>query len=273
MAKIPPQPSPELSTDAHWEAWGRRDPYFGVITLPQFRRDAMTSEAREEFFLSGRQHAQFVMDVSRQFVDPAFAPKSILEFGCGVGRVLVAFAEIAPKAVGVDISPSMLAEARRNCDEHGRSGVELRSADDRLSAVTETFDLVHTFIVLQHIPVDRVRVILDSLVSRIAPRGIGAIHLVYSRMGFAPHNGLAPPPPPPPVPEPKPAWGLRREPAPPPPPANAPPPDPEIQMNPYHMNEALFALQRAGILRFHVEFTDHGGELGAFLFFQRPAAP
>ena len=44
-----------------------------------------------------------------------------------------------------------------------------------------------------------------------------------------------------------------------------------MQMNPYHMNEALFAIQRAGMSRLHAEFTDHSGELGVFLFFQKPA--
>jgi hypothetical protein len=46
--------------------------------------------------------------------------------------------------------------------------------------------------------------------------------------------------------------------------------DPEIQMNPYNMNEILFLIQQRGIVRFQIEFTDHGGELGVFLFFQMP---
>jgi hypothetical protein len=46
--------------------------------------------------------------------------------------------------------------------------------------------------------------------------------------------------------------------------------DPEIQMNPYNVNQILFAMQSTGISRFHTEFTDHGGELGVFIFFQTP---
>ena len=49
-----------------------------------------------------------------------------------------------------------------------------------------------------------------------------------------------------------------------------PPHDPEIQMNPYNVNELFFKLQSVGIHKFHVEFTDHGGELGLFLYFQKP---
>ncbi len=43
-----------------------------------------------------------------------------------------------------------------------------------------------------------------------------------------------------------------------------------MQMNPYNLREILFCLQRFGVQRFYAEFTDHGGELGVFLFFQKP---
>ena len=57
----------------------------------------------------------------------------------------------AERVVGVDVSPSMLAEARRNCDARGARNVELLAAD-RLGTLAPEFDLVHSFIVLQHIP-------------------------------------------------------------------------------------------------------------------------
>ena len=37
-----------MSTDDAWEQWGRRDPYFGVITHAKFRRADMTKEALDE---------------------------------------------------------------------------------------------------------------------------------------------------------------------------------------------------------------------------------
>lgn len=50
----------------------------------------------------------------------------------------------------------------------------------------------------------------------------------------------------------------------------APPADPEMLMNPYNLSELAFMLQTAGVASFSVEFTDHGGELGVFLFFRKP---
>ena len=47
--------------------------------------------------------------------------------------------------------------------------------------------------------------------------------------------------------------------------------DPEMQMNYYNVSELMFIMQRAGVQRYHAEFSDHGGALGVFLFFHKPS--
>src|ERR1700681_1933935 len=139
------EPTLDMSTDSAWEEWGRRDPYFGVITNPKFRRSEMNEDAKREFFESGGTHAQYVLATIRKHINPEFAPLKVLDFGCGVGRLLVPFARIAEDVVGLDVSPSMLEEARRNCDERHLRNVRLLQCDDYLSTVTDTFDLIHSF--------------------------------------------------------------------------------------------------------------------------------
>lgn len=271
--------APDLpaSTDADWEEWGRRDPYFGVITDPRFRKGAMTDEAKREFLASGEKHVAYVMAMIRKHIDAGFAPRSVLDFGCGVGRILLPFAQIAPEVVGLDVSPSMLREAQRNLDTAGATNVRLLASDDELLCLghAATFDLVHSFIVFQHIPPDRGRAIFTKLLARVAPGGVGAIHFSYftdtatiaaaknaawaAAQAAAAAAALE-------APVPKPT-AVRPGPAAPP-----PEPDPEMQMNPYPLNELLFATQRSGVHRLHAEFSDHGGELGIFLFFQRTGA-
>jgi SAM-dependent methyltransferase len=185
-------------------------------------------------------------------IDPQFGPKRILDFGCGVGRLLVPFARVAEEVVGVDVSPSMLEEARRNCEERQLRNVSLLPSDDDLTALSGTFDLVHSFIVFQHIPVQRGRAIFGKLLQHLRPGGVGAIHLTYSKTHFASTHGVAP------QALPSPATKSQLI------PTDA---DPEMQMNPYNMNEILFLLQCDGAQRIYVEFSDHGGELGVFLFF------
>jgi SAM-dependent methyltransferase len=244
--------SSDMSTDAAWEEWGRRDPYFGVITDPRFRRSRIDEDAEREFFASGGPYVQHVLTKIRKHINPEFVPRSVLDFGCGVGRLLGAFAAIAEDVVGVDVSKSMLQEASRNCNRLGLHNVRLLQSDDDLSQVTGTFDLVHSFIVFQHIPVERGRAIFGKLLRYIRPGGVGAIHLTYSKTRYAATYGVAPPE----LPLPQAAAPVT---------PNAT--DPEMQMNPYNLNSILFLMQCRGVQEFHVEFSDHGGELGAFLFF------
>jgi SAM-dependent methyltransferase len=244
-----------MSTDIAWEEWGTRDPYFGVITDPKFRRSEINDKIRQEFFETGESHVHGILSTIRKHIEPGFAPRSILDFGCGVGRLLAPFARIADEVIGLDVSPSMLLEARRNCDEFGLRNVKLLASDDSLSALTGSFDFIHSCIVFQHIPVGRGRAIFAKLLQHLRPGGIGAIQVTYSKTRFASTHGVAPS-----LPNTMPAPGASAE-------LIASGRDPEIQMNPYNMNEILFLMQCRGVQQFHVEFSDHGGELGVYLFF------
>lgn len=250
----------EMNTDSAWEAWGRQDPYYGVITNPKFRQSELTAEARKEFFDSGYAHAEYVMLMIRQHIDPNFQPRSILDFGCGVGRLVVPFAKLAAEVVGMDVSSAMLLEAKKNCDEQGIDNVQLLVSNDEISLLGRQFDLIHSYIVFQHIPPERGRTIFGKLLRHIPVGGIGAIHFCYSKSHYEETHGVAPQPAPPAE-----SATVQETLVPNPLPQSA---DPEMQMNSYHMNEVLFLLQKAGVSRFHAEFTDHGGELGVFVFFQ-----
>jgi len=264
-----------MSTDAEWERWGQRDPYFSVLTDPKFRRANLTEGLRSEFLATGRAHADYVLGICRSRIDPAFAPARILDFGCGVGRVLIPFARDAKEAVGLDVSPAMLAEAERNCVEVGMTNVRLLLSDDELSALDGKFDLVHSCIVLQHIEPTRGRAIFERLVERIAPGGIGALHVTFAWDAHGETFGR-PPPEPPPRPLSRlqrllaPIRSALRRPTPAPALPEQPPPDPEMQMNYYELNDLLYLIRRGGAERIHAEYTDHGGALGVFLFFKIP---
>jgi SAM-dependent methyltransferase len=256
MPEIINENAPDLSTDHAWEEWGRRDPYFGVITDRRFRRSEITELSKREFFESGSNHVNYVMQTIQRIIAPDFVPRTVLDFGCGVGRTLIPFAKIAQQVVGADVSASMLQEARRNCDAHQLTNVNLMVSDDSVSLMTDEFDLVHSFIVFQHIPPERGRLIFRNLLDRIAPAGVAAIHVLYSKIQYADTFGIAPvsisSAPRQPVPQP--VQSVK----------------PEMQMNPYVMNELFFFMQGKGVQRFYSEFSDHGGELGLFIFFQMP---
>ena len=264
-----------MDTDVEWEKWGKYDPYFAVITDEKFRSQNLTEKAKMEFFESGRSDINFVLDICRCHFDQSFSPKKVLDFGCGVGRLVIPFAEIAEHVVGVDVSDSMLKEARKNCNEYAVQNVTLLKSDDNLSFLDGEFDLIHSVIVFQHIPIERGRRIFTNLLNHLKERGICAIQITYSNAFFRESHGV----PPAELPIKKLKNKVKRcvwscmeivkrlvsSPV----ISESPRQDPEMQMNPYNVNELFFLIQSAGIHNIYLTFTDHGGDLGVYLFFQK----
>ena len=169
-----------MGTDRDWENWGRSDPYFGVLSDERYRSGSMSEDDRAIFFRSGEQHVQALLDVIRKRFDPAFTPRKSLDFGCGVGRLLIPLARASERATGVDVSASMLAEARRNCDAIGIDNVDLVGSDDCLSQVHGEYDLIHSHIVFAHIPSARGHALIEELARRVGNRGFIAIQVLYA---------------------------------------------------------------------------------------------
>lgn len=169
-----------MGTDRDWENWGRTDPYFGVLSLESYRGDNLSEENRVAFFRSGEEHVEFLLGTIRTRFKPDFVPDMSLDFGCGVGRLLIPLARRSRQATGVDVSPSMLAEVRRNCDAQGVHNVYLVGSDDHLSQAQGEYDLVHSHIVFAHIEPRRGHAIFRALAGKVAPGGFIAVQVLYS---------------------------------------------------------------------------------------------
>ena len=133
----------------------------------------MSPETRQEFFDSGG------ADVDHLFkLIGDFAPTDALDFGCGVGRLTLALAKRARSVVAVDIAPKMLAHARKNAEEAAITNVEFHA-----DIPDQKFDLIVSLIVFQHVPVARGMQILRSLLERLRPGGVAALHFMLRRPG------------------------------------------------------------------------------------------
>ncbi len=164
------------ATDRQWEKWGSHNPYRGVLGVETSQMD---DRSRSEFFASGEQHIAQVFDLLTRHFGPFSRQSSALDFGCGVGRLLAPLASRFERVVGVDISPSMLREARGNLGE--RPSIELVQGLENVPT-TPTFDLVHTYIVMQHIRPKQGMAIIAGLLDRVAPGGAYAIHMTIGDM-------------------------------------------------------------------------------------------
>jgi hypothetical protein len=73
-----------MNTDKAWEAWAKIDPYYAVLTDERFR----AGNDPGEFFDSGEKHIDQAFRTITS-IAPAFAPQAAIDFGCGVGRLLI----------------------------------------------------------------------------------------------------------------------------------------------------------------------------------------
>src|SRR5687768_3754620 len=166
-------------SDRDWESLGTTDPYWAVVTDDRYRFHNLTAENIAQFFATGERDVANVFAAIGKHITPDFAPARTLDFGCGVGRLAIPLAARCGEVVGADVSEAMLAEARFNAERRNASNVFFVRSDDALSQVAGKFDFVHSYIVLQHVPVSRGERITRRLIELLAPGGVGALHYTY----------------------------------------------------------------------------------------------
>ncbi|HEY3784234.1 MAG TPA: class I SAM-dependent methyltransferase [Steroidobacteraceae bacterium] len=248
-----------MGTDSDWQAWGERDPYFGVLTQERFRYENLTPGSFDEFFRMGREEASQVLADCRRHVGEV-STRCTLDFGCGVGRMLIPFSQISEMCVGVDISQAMRAEAARNCSKFNCRNVQLVSSLEEARKKQETFTFVHSYIVLQHINPQRGLGILAGLLASLEKGGCAALQVTYAHSKHRDNFGAPPF-----------SRRLMRR-------IRRPfsllsrrirGSEPKMQMNTYDMNRVLFLAQAFGVRTGGFSFTNHYGHLGMILYLKR----
>jgi SAM-dependent methyltransferase len=159
-----------------WEHFGERDPYYGVLTSPEFRLQNLDAAAKERFFASGRDDIErFIGLVTKHFGAPTFG--TALDYGCGVGRLSLALSDRFERVISIDISKSMIERARATLADRN---VQFELANE---TTDEPADLIISYIVIQHIEPSVGMDILAKLAKRA--RGKGVIHFpIRYRGGF-----------------------------------------------------------------------------------------
>jgi len=238
------------ATDKAWETLGRVDPYWAVISNDAYHGQRLTDQQLAAFLKSGSDHVDDIWRICRHEFGDGFAPRRVLDFGCGVGRVTLPLARRVESVVAIDIADSMLSVARELLERHTVPNVQLVKGDATLSAIDGPFDLVHSVIVLQHIPPAPGLTLVRRLVELAGNTGVVVLHVLYhnpfrrSPLARLAHRLVAPF-----------RDRYRRV--------------PEIQMNPYPLNTVFKLIQDTGVRHIHTELTNHADHLGAMLFFKK----
>ena len=237
----------DRDTDADWRELGATQPYWGVLTHPDYRTENLTPANLEAFYASG---GEYIGDVVRRLkvITGKPARGRALDFGCGTGRLAEAMTAYAKTVTGFDISPGMLAEARKR----GGKATYVDALPDG------PFDWINSFIVFQHIPPERGLKLIEDLAARLAPGGLVSLHVTIWREAHLKE---------------RPARGLRRL---------VRPlirrwrlarlPAGTIRMYDYDLSAVTERLNRAGVGEVSLVPTDHGGHHGVILLGQKAPA-
>lgn len=129
-----------------WESLAHIDPLWAILTSND-KAGRRWDEA--EFFQTGHAEIEsFVLELQGLGIKPPHG--SVLDFGCGTGRLTQALAARFRDVVGVDISSQMIALARSYNQFHDRCVYSVNDTPDLRQFAAERFDLVYSNIVLQH---------------------------------------------------------------------------------------------------------------------------
>jgi SAM-dependent methyltransferase len=171
-----------------WDAFGRLDPFWAVLTDPQ-RRGRRWDPA--EFFETGRRDVAMLLEHAARLGVPR-QWRQALDFGCGAGRLTQALATHVERAIGVDIAPSMIALAREHNAHGDRCLFEVNDRPDLSRFADAAFDIVHTGRVLQHMEPRLAEGYIRELVRVLAPGGYLSFDMP-SEHGLFDASGIARP--------------------------------------------------------------------------------
>lgn len=162
---------PELQRQ--WDRFGSDDPMWAILTDPTKRGNRWDAD---EFFASGTAYITSQLEtISERYPDVQF--DRALDFGCGLGRLSQALAERFAEVHGVDIAPSMIDGANDlnrfpdTCTYHVNSKLDLSLFDDN------TFDLVLSFITLQHMKPTYAKAYIAEFLRVLKPGGVATFQV------------------------------------------------------------------------------------------------
>lgn len=160
-----------------WEALGEIDPLYASLSAPDAKHGAWDLDA---FLATGEADALRIMEACGALGLPTGRGAS-LELGCGVGRITRGLSPWFGRCVGVDISAAMIERAgEMNADRPNCEWV-VNDAPDLAVFGAGEFDLVVSFIVLQHVP-DRAVIssYLRDMARILAPGGAMVVQMPAS---------------------------------------------------------------------------------------------
>ena len=124
----------------------------------------------EEFFASGKNSLEWIFPDG---LDAVTIGSTVLEIGCGQGRISQAFANARSdvRIFGLDVSNSMIKNAVANNTEYTNLNFVVGDGHSFSCFCDEMFDLVYSYIVFQHLPRHIVSLYMSDVARILKPNG------------------------------------------------------------------------------------------------------
>lgn len=151
-----------------WNYLGDRDPLWAILTDPEKKTQKWRAD---KFFGTGVAEIDSLMRYASS-VGANIPRKRALDFGCGVGRLTQALADHFDEVWGVDIAASMIKSANEYNRHGNRCHYHLNQTPDLTAFPDDSFDLVCSFITLQHIEPQYSSNYLREFIRILAPHGL-----------------------------------------------------------------------------------------------------
>jgi SAM-dependent methyltransferase len=154
---------------ADWDELAAVDPLYAILSDPTKRGGRWDTD---EFLATGVREVESLLEKAGRLGYPT-RRSAALDFGCGVGRIARALAGRFDSCVGVDISQTMIDRAQSLNADVPNCSFWVNSTPDLRAFEGQTFDLVYSALVLQHmrsrIEIER---FLAEFVRVLAPSGL-----------------------------------------------------------------------------------------------------
>ncbi len=126
---------------AFWDRAAREDATWHIANA--------AATDKNDFLAAGRRETDLFLAHAGLVPDRA---QTVLEIGCGIGRMTARLAEIYGTVVALDVSQEMLARARAALGRRDNVTYVLGSGSDLAGVEDASVDVVFSYIVLQHVP-------------------------------------------------------------------------------------------------------------------------
>jgi SAM-dependent methyltransferase len=159
---------------ANWDQFGKIDPLWAIIADSTKRGGKWNMD---EFFATGRIEIAEVMAYVQALPISLLKKGRALDFGCGVGRLTQALCDHFAECHGVDIAPSMIELAEKYNRFGTKCHYHLNSVPNLSLFTDDSFDLIYSNLVLQHMHPKYSTAYIKEFVRVLAPGGLAVFQL------------------------------------------------------------------------------------------------